>query len=309
VEVIVAKNVFKVLLAGLDEAGKTSILLSLAGKYDPSAIKPTLGAERNEIRIFGFPIYRWDLGGQEKYRSNYLQARSRILDDTDLLFYIIDINNKKRFKESLMYYIDILHYFHEIGLIPLIIILLHKADPEILKTAEVQNSIKYLIDLFNEKSEEFEVEYFIPSIFNRKTLIDAFSKGILKLFPKLDALDILLSTYLIDADLDAALLIDENFFIVGNAYRKDEQKKEDILRDFNEIYFLFEDLVKIRQNGYELELSLRKIESNLQYIFRPIVLGNWDLFILLIGEDIVEVDAILEILKRNYDNMKTFFTD
>lgn len=306
-----SKNVFKVLLAGLDEAGKTSILLSMAGKYDPSVIKPTLGAERSEINIFGFPIYRWDLGGQEKYREDYLHKRSRILDDTDLLFYVIDINNKERFKESLTYYIDILHYFHEIGLMPLIIILLHKADPESLRNPEAQESIKYLIDLFNEASEEFEIEYFVTSIFNRKSLTDAFSKSILKLFPKLNALDTMLSTFLTDAELDAALLFDENFFIVGNAYRKEEKKKEVILEAFNEIYFLFEDLTRIRQHGYEPELLLKKVDSdyNPQYIFRPIGLGDWNLFILLIGQDIVEVDAILEILKRNYEGMKPFFNE
>ena len=306
-----SKNIFKVLLAGLDEAGKTSILLSMEGKYDPSVIRPTFGAERSEITVFGFPIYRFDLGGQRQYRSEYLQLRPRILDETDLLFYVVDINNKKRFQEALAYYVDILHYFHEIGLMPLIIILLHKADPEFLKSAEAQTSLKYLIDSFNEKSEDFEIEYFVTSIFNRKSLTDAFSKSILKLFPKLNALDTLLSTFLVDADLDAALLFDENFFIVGNAYRKDEKKKEAVLQAFNEIYCLFEDLIKIKQNGYLSELSLRKMESdyNPQYIFRPIVLGSWNLFILLIGQDIVEVDAILEILKRNYESMKAFFTE
>ena len=107
------KNMFKILLMGLDEAGKTSILLSMSGDYEPSKIRPTLGAERSEINVLGFPIIRWDLGGQEQYRSNYLQRRSRILDDTDLLFYVVDIANKARYKEALMYYNDILNYFQE----------------------------------------------------------------------------------------------------------------------------------------------------------------------------------------------------
>lgn len=303
-----SKNVFKILLMGLDEAGKTSILLSMAGEYDPSKIKPTFGAERTEISVLGFPVYRWDLGGQEQYRSDYLQKRSRILDDTDLLFYVVDMKNKNRFKESLLYYIDILKYFREIGLMPLIVILLHKADPEFLKTPESQKTIKFLVDTFNEKSEDFEVSYFITSIFNRKTLNDAFSQNLLKLFPKLSALDTLLSTFIVDASLDAALMFDSNCFIVGNAYR---EKKDAILKAINKLNFLFEDLIKAKLVGYDPELDLKKLEDhlNLHFVFRPLTLGHWNLFILLIGQDIIEVDAILEILKRNFEGMKTFFVE
>ncbi len=300
---------FKILLMGLDEAGKTSILLSMAGQYDPSRIKPTLGAERSEMNVLGFPIIRWDLGGQEQYRTDYLQKRSRILDDTDLLFYVIDIADKNRFAESLNYYHDILNYFREIGLIPLIVIFLHKADPDFLKTPECQQSIKYLIDQFKAKTQDFDIEFFITSIFNKKSLIDAFSQSILRLFPKLNALDTLLKTFIADAELDAALLFDENFFIVGNAYKDEISKKEIILPAINGLYFLFEDLIRVREQGYELELNLRKPEGNteLQFLFRPITLGTWHLFVLFVGREIIEINALIEILKRDYEAMSPFF--
>jgi small GTP-binding protein len=300
---------FKIVFMGLDEAGKTSILLSLVGDYDLSKIKPTLGAERSEFSVLGFPIIRWDLGGQEQYRANYLQKRSRILDDTDLLFYVIDLANKHRFEESLDYYSDILEYFREIGLVPQIIILLHKADPDFLKTTDCQESIKYLIDQVKDRTPDFDLEFFITSIFNRKTLIDSFSKSVLRLFPKLSAVDTLLKTFIGDAGLDAALLFDENFFIIGNAYRDEVTIKETVLQAINGIYFLFEDLVKVKEQGYELELNLRKIKGDieLQYLFRRVVLGNWEVFVLLIGREIVEPNALIEILRRDYDAMSPFF--
>jgi len=296
---------------GLDEAGKTSILRSMAGEYDQSKIKPTLGAERSEIKVLGFPIVRWDLGGQEQYRTNYLQKRSRILDDTDLLFYVVDIADKERHKESLMYYIDILNYFREIGLMPSLVILLHKADPELLKSPECHASIKTVTDLFEKKSQDFDVEFFVTSIFNHKSLTDAFSHSILRLFPKLNAMDTLLKTFIADCDLDAALLFDENFFIIGNAYSDNKKQKEAVLQAINGIYFLFEDLIKVRERGYELELNLRKIEADesLQFLFRRVVLGTWELFVLLVGHEILEVEAILNILKRDYESMKTFFSE
>ncbi len=302
---------FKILLMGLDNAGKTSILLSMSNEYDPSKVKPTLGAQRSEMKVLGFPVIRWDLGGQEQYRANYLQKRSRILDDTDLLFYVVDIIDHDRYKEALLYYIDILKYFQEIGLVPSIIILIHKADPEYYKSTECQNFIKEIVNLFKEKSMDFEVEFYTTSIFNRKALIDAFARSILRLLPKLNALDTMLKTFIVDADLDASLLFDENFFIVGNAYREDPKKKEAVLQAINGIYFLFEDIIRIREAGYEPELNLRKIEDGfeLQFSFRKIKLGNWHLYVLLVGEEIIDVNAILEVLKRNYDAMKTFFNE
>lgn len=305
-----SKNMFKILLMGLDNAGKTSILLSLVGEYEPSRVKPTLGAERSEMRVLGFPIIRWDLGGQEQYRANYLQKRSRILDDTDLLFYVVDVSDPKRYKEALLYYTDILSYFQEIGLFPSIIIFVHKADPEYLKSTECQNSIKDVVELFKQKSMDFEIEFYTTSIFNRRTLIDAFSRSILNLLPKLDPLNTMLKTFIVDAELDAALLFDENFFIVGNAYKEDPKKKESVLQAINGIYFLFEDVIRVRESGYKLELNLRKFEgaNELQFLFRRIQLGNWQLYVLLVGEEIIDVRAILEVLKANYNAMKTFFS-
>ena len=104
-------------------------------------------------------------------------------------------------------------------------------------------------------------------------------------------------------------MFDENFFIVGNAYRDESKKKEAVLQAINGIYFLFEDLIKVRDAGYELELNLRRIAGDykLQFLFRGVKLGNWQLYVLLVGEEIVDVRAILDVLKRDYDSMSPFF--
>ena len=67
--------------------------------------------------------------------------------------------------------------------------------------------------------------------------------------------------------------------------------------------------MKVKEQGYELELNLRKIEGDieLQYLFRRVVLGNWEVFVLLIGREIVEPNALIEILRRDYDAMSPFF--
>ena len=84
-----------------------------------------------------------------------------------------------------------------------------------------------------------------------------------------------------------------------------------MLQAINGIYFLFGDLIKVKEHGYELELNLRKIEGDkeLHYLFRRVILGNWDLFVLLVGRDIVEIGAVIDILKRDYEAMRTFFNE
>ena len=85
---------------GLDEAGKTSILLAMAGDYDPSKIKPTFGAERTEISVLGFPIYRWDLGGQEQYRDGYLDKFDKYVQGVTKMIFVIDVQDIARYRSD-----------------------------------------------------------------------------------------------------------------------------------------------------------------------------------------------------------------
>ena len=63
----------KILFTGLDDAGKTSIILALKREYSKIAIiKPTKGAQRRIFEFLGKDISEWDLGGQERYRISYL---------------------------------------------------------------------------------------------------------------------------------------------------------------------------------------------------------------------------------------------
>ena len=65
----------KILVMGLDNGGKTSIVLNLIGKtnlLDYISVNPTLGADiiQHEINDSRYSI--WELGGQKVYRDEYL---------------------------------------------------------------------------------------------------------------------------------------------------------------------------------------------------------------------------------------------
>ena len=57
----------RILLLGLDNAGKTTILKTLASE-DISTITPTQGFNIKSVQTEGFKLNVWDIGGQRKIR-------------------------------------------------------------------------------------------------------------------------------------------------------------------------------------------------------------------------------------------------
>ena len=69
----------KVIIAGLDNAGKTSILTALSKKYnfqkDIISITPTIRVEYQATEFLKNRVIFWDMGGQEKYRKLYQKSK------------------------------------------------------------------------------------------------------------------------------------------------------------------------------------------------------------------------------------------
>ena len=65
----------KIIISGLDNAGKTSILTALDKKYDfqkeIAELKPTIRIEYHQTMFLGNNVNIWDMGGQEQYRELY----------------------------------------------------------------------------------------------------------------------------------------------------------------------------------------------------------------------------------------------
>jgi len=63
----------KIVVTGLDNAGKTSLLIALEKKFayesDLKKLKPTVRINRDNFTFLNQKIVRWDFGGQEKYRD------------------------------------------------------------------------------------------------------------------------------------------------------------------------------------------------------------------------------------------------
>ncbi len=75
----------RVLLLGLDNAGKTSILKRLQGQ-DISEVSPTLGFNIQTVEAGGFKLNMWDIGGQRSLRSYW----RNYFEHTDAIVWVVD---------------------------------------------------------------------------------------------------------------------------------------------------------------------------------------------------------------------------
>ena len=85
----------RILILGLDNAGKTSILRKLSDE-DPMQTQATQGFNVKSIETEGFKLNMWDIGGQKAIREYW----PHYYDETDVLMYVVDSADKRRLEET-----------------------------------------------------------------------------------------------------------------------------------------------------------------------------------------------------------------
>jgi len=85
----------RILILGLDNAGKTTILRRLSDE-DTSSVVPTQGFNVKEVTYGGFRLSLWDVGGQKSIRPFW----SQYFDGCDAVVYVVDSADVPRTKES-----------------------------------------------------------------------------------------------------------------------------------------------------------------------------------------------------------------
>jgi len=85
----------RILILGLDNAGKTTILYKLKINETVNTI-PTIGFNVEILKRDGVYFMMWDLGGQDKLRSLW----RHYYQNTDALIFVVDSNDKERFKTA-----------------------------------------------------------------------------------------------------------------------------------------------------------------------------------------------------------------
>lgn len=81
----------RILMVGLDNAGKTTIVMRINGE-DTSSISPTLGFNIKTIEYKSYRLNIWDVGGQKTIRSYW----RNYFEQTDGLVWVVDSSDLRR---------------------------------------------------------------------------------------------------------------------------------------------------------------------------------------------------------------------
>ena len=192
---LIKKSAQKVIVIGLDNAGKTAILNKFGGRLginDLANLKPTKGVDRRYIETenSNLDLYIWDFGGQAQYRSKYLKNPEQYFLQVDLLIYVIDIQDSERFPESFEYFEQILKTLTILEEDPFVLIYIHKFDPDLKHDTETLLNIELLKDNLNQSLTSFGYDYeaYLTSIYSLITNEPEFSKYLKEVMKSTDSL-------------------------------------------------------------------------------------------------------------------------
>jgi small GTP-binding protein len=173
------KKPTKILIMGLDNSGKTSILMSLredTNLLSYFSLKPTKGLSIEEFNNNEQKLVCWDLGGQAQYRKGYLKDFERYAKETNKIIFVIDIQDTARYSLALEYLKDLIDILSESNLFIELSIFLHKYDPN-LRKQEKFKELEQRID--NELIEK------IKNIISNQFSYDIFKTTIYTVFEKI----------------------------------------------------------------------------------------------------------------------------
>jgi len=173
----------KILMIGLDNGGKTSILAVLQDKFSIiKSLLPTRGVKREKLDFFGYPILSWDLGGQVQYREKlYFNRPELFFTEADLVLYVIDTQDSDRFAETANYFRQVLKVLKDLNEFPPILVVLSKSDQDIRTSLEWQNNVSAIKNKFNNIVREhgnMTISYSDTTIYQRETIMQTFSKAL-----------------------------------------------------------------------------------------------------------------------------------
>ncbi|MFX1374630.1 MAG: ADP-ribosylation factor-like protein [Promethearchaeota archaeon] len=279
----------KLLFTGLDDAGKTSIILSLQREFSKIALlSPTRGAQRRVFDFLGKEIAEWDLGGQISYRISYLKNPGKYFDGTEIAIYVIDIQNKPRIPEAISYFKDVIEQFQKLEIEPPIYIFLHKYDPALKRGAlnEMENLLIDLKEQIKTATDYKELYFYETSIYDFGSIIKAMSEILLSLYPKSELIDKTIVEFAKKINSDGIVVIDDNSLVIGSYYKDDETKH--LLTASTPYFLTLSDNIQytgVLESKYEDRMIVQRFGKN--FIFKQISLkkDSTPYYLLLLKDD------------------------
>ena len=185
------KPKMKVVVAGLNYAGKTSLINRLINDInynDMINLEPTIGANVEEYQSEKIDLILWDLGGQKDNINEYIESPERFFVQVDVLIFVVDSQDDVRYVEAVKYLNDITNILAFLNENPYFVVLLNKADSDVVNDPDFQIKVEYLTDkisdvfMKSEKSWNFDITP--TSIYNFYSSEPDIAKSIKNIFSK-----------------------------------------------------------------------------------------------------------------------------
>ena len=291
----------KIAFLGLDNAGKTSIITAISQRFGfeetVAKLMPTRRIARDTFKFLGLEFSRLDFGGQRIYRNDYLKHPEKYLSGIDLIFYVIDAQDFDRYIESIDYLEEVLLFFKEYQEDVMVAILFHKFDPQLVDDVEINKRILTLKQALTRYSNHFDIFFFETTIFDIKSIMDAFSSGLSMLFEKMEMVSNLFSEISKNYNAIMISLFDAKGITLGEYYRPHLQLSQKL-----KIYEIYLDLQKriISENRVLFEFS-DKFENGERFsgIIEVLKFGNLDFYLLfIIEEDDKDLEKTVSIIDK-----------
>jgi GTPase SAR1 family protein len=211
----------KILMIGLDNGGKTSILAVLQDKFSIiKSLLPTRGVKREKLDFFGYPILSWDLGGQVQYREKlYFNRPELFFTEADLVLYVIDTQDSDRFAEAANYFRQVLKVLKDLNEFPPILVVLSKSDQDIRTSLEWQNNVSAIKNKFNNIVSEHEnttINYSDTTIYQKETVLQMFSEALKLVSETSEIIENILEDFTTTIEGKASSLISMDGLIFGS---------------------------------------------------------------------------------------------
>jgi signal recognition particle receptor subunit beta len=183
---------YKILLAGLAEAGKTAVKRQFFLRHKTEEIEglsATLSYERLSVSIKKTPITILDLGGQKIFLKRFLTTFSPFIFSTvAALVFLIDVSNRTSRNNSVQYFKSCIEKINKYSPETQIFVFLHKND--LVEHWPNYETIHHIL------KEEFqvdcnkEIKFFRTTIFNPSSIVKSFGRIIELTMPELSQSDL-----------------------------------------------------------------------------------------------------------------------
>jgi GTPase SAR1 family protein len=253
----------KILLVGLDYAGKTSILAVVQDKFSIiKSLLPTRGVKREKLDFFGYPVISWDLGGQVQYREKlYFNRPELFFTEADIMLYVVDTQDPDRFPEAANYFREVLKVLKDLHEKPEVLVVLSKSDQDIRKTLQWQQNVTSIKNKFNSivaDYEEFKVDYCDTTVFQWETIMQMFSVALKKVSDTSEIIQHILEEFSHQVEAKASSLVSMDGLIFGSftGSDTDEMLVNNTALLLQTLSNFYNSIGLVREKSIKLELPL-----------------------------------------------------